>query len=382
MAGAAPSGIRELGDAAAALDGAIRLDLGQPDFATPTHVVSAAHRALDEGWHGYTQTPGLVSLRSLIAEKLERVNGYRVGPDLVATAPGGVGVIAAAFAAVLGAGDEVLLPDPCWPNYGLMAAWTQSRVVRYPCPPSLGFLPDLDRLASLFTSRTRLLVLNNPNNPTGAVYPESVVAAMLDLARRHDVWLLSDECYDEVVHEGRTVSPAALAEDGAGGGARVISAYSFSKTYAMTGWRLGYLTGPQGLVETMTKVLESQSSCAPAMAQKAAEAALTGPQDCVAVMNEAYRRRRDAVVDLLEAAGLLTSVPAGAFYVMADISPTGQTSRDFAFHLLREKGVSVAPGTAFGEVAKDAVRISLASSDADLEAGVSHLCNLVQKLSR
>ena len=194
MAGAAPSGIRELADAAAALDGVIRLDLGQPDFPTPPHIVEAAKRALDEGWHGYTQTPGLPSLREGIAGKIARVNGYRVGSDSVATAPGGVGVIAAAFAAVLDAGDEVLLPDPAWPNYALMAAWTQSRVVRYPCPPSLGFLPDLERLASLFTPRTRLLVLNNPNNPTGAVYPESVVSAMLGLARQHDAWLLSDEC--------------------------------------------------------------------------------------------------------------------------------------------------------------------------------------------
>jgi aspartate/methionine/tyrosine aminotransferase len=185
-----------------------------------------------------------------------------------------------------------------------------------------------------------------------------------------------------VVHEGRTVSPAALGGAGGADGAEVITAYSFSKTYAMTGWRLGYLTGPRGLVETVTKVLESQSSCAPAMAQRAAEAALTGPQDCVAVMNEAYRRRRDAVVDLLRSAGLLISIPAGAFYVVADISPTGLASRDFAFHLLRKRGVSVAPGSAFGEVASGAVRISLASSDADLEAGVGHLCNLVKELSR
>jgi aspartate aminotransferase len=376
MAAAPPSGIRELANAATGMEGAIRLDLGQPDFTTPAHITAAAKRALDEGWTGYTQTQGLRSLREVIADKIARRNGYRVEPDDVATAPGGVGVIAAAFAAVLGAGDEVLLPDPGWPNYELMAAWTQSRVVRYPCPPELGFLPDLDRLRALIGSRTRLLVLNSPNNPTGGVYPPELVAEMVELARRHDVWLLSDECYDEVVHEGRTVSPAALTgPDG------VISAYSFSKTYAMTGWRLGYLTGPRRLVETATKVLESQSSCAASMVQKAGEAALIGPQDCVREMNAAYRRRRDATVELLRAAELLISVPRGAFYVMADVSPGGLGSRDFAFRLLRERGVSVAPGSAFGDVAEGAVRISLASSDQDLEEGVGRLCALVAELA-
>lgn len=376
MAAAPPSGIRELANAATDLEGAVRLDLGQPDFVTPDHIVAAAKRAMDEGWTGYTQTQGLRSLRELIADKVARRNGYRVTPDEITTAPGGVGVIAAAFGAVLRAGDEVLLPDPAWPNYELMAAWTQSRAVRYPCPPERGFMPDLDALRGLFTPRTRLLVVNSPNNPTGAVYPPHVVEELLDLARRHDVWLLSDECYDEVVHEGRMTSPAALARDG-----RVISAYSFSKTYAMTGWRLGYLTGARPLVETVTKVLESQSSCAPSLAQKAGEAALAGPQDCVREMNAAYRRRRDAVVDVLRAAELLLSVPRGAFYVMADVSPAGLDARDFAFRLLRERGVSVAPGTAFGDVARGAVRISLASSDEDLEVGVGRLCDLVARLS-
>jgi aspartate aminotransferase len=376
MAGAPRSGIRELADAATGMEEAIRLDLGQPDFATPAHIVAAAKRALDEGWTGYTQTQGLRSLRELLVDKLARRNGYRVDADDIVTAPGGVGVIAAAFAAVLGAGDEVLVPDPAWPNYELMAAWTQSRVVRYPCPPELGFLPDLDALPALITPRTRMLVLNSPNNPTGAVYPRTVVEEVLALARSRNLWLLSDECYDQVVDGGAMVSPAALA-----GGGGVISAYSFSKTYAMTGWRLGYLTGPRRLVETVTKVLESQSSCAPTMSQKAAEAALRGPQACVEAMNLAYRRRRDAVVEVLRAAELLISVPRGAFYVMADVSPSGLGGRDFAFRLLRERGVSVAPGSAFGEVAADAVRISLASSDQDLDEGVGRLCALVAELA-
>ena len=373
----AHSGIRELADAATEVPGAIRLDVGQPDFATPAHIVEAAKQALDGGWTAYTPTQDLRSLRELIAAKIARVNGYPVGPDRVACGPGGVSAIAAAFGAVLEPTDEVLLPDPAWPNYELMAAWTHSRVVRYPCPPELGFLPDVERLRERITPRTKLLVVNSPNNPTGAVYPSETVRAIADLAEKHNLWLLSDECYDEIVHEGVTVSPAALVGD-----SRVISAYSFSKTYAMTGWRLGYVTGPSRLVDSVTKVLESQSSCAPSVSQKAAEAALAGPQDCVGEMRAAYRRRRDQVVDRLREAELLISVPRGAFYIMADVSPSGLSSRDFAFRLLRECSVSVAPGSAFGEVAARSVRISLASSEEDLAEGVGRLCHLVGELAR
>ena len=370
------SGIRELVDAAVDVPGAIRLEVGQPDFATPDHIVEAAKRALDEGWTSYTQTQGLRSLRELIVAKIARVNGFQVDPDQVACGTGGVSAIAAAFGAVLEPGDEVLLPDPAWPNYGLMAAWTHSRVVRYPCPAELDFLPDVERLEDLIGARTKLLVLNSPNNPTGAVYPPATVQALAELAERHNLWLLSDECYDEIVHEGRCVSPAALVGDG-----RVISAYSFSKTYAMTGWRLGYVTGSRRLVDSITKVLESQCSCPPSLSQKAAEAALTGPQECVDEMRTAYRRRRDQMVARLREAGLLTSVPRGAFYIVADVSPSRLSSRDFAFRLLRDRSVSVAPGGAFGEVANQAVRISLASSEEDLAEGVDRLCDLVGELA-
>jgi aspartate/methionine/tyrosine aminotransferase len=377
MAAIPHSGIRELADAAVDVPGAIRLDVGQPDFATPAHVVQAAKQALDEGWTSYTQTQGLRSLRELIVAKIARVNGYQVEPDQLACGPGGVSVIAAAFAAVLEPGDEVLLPDPAWPNYGLMAAWTHSRVVRYPCPPERDYLPDVERLEKLVTRRTKLIVINSPSNPTGSVYPPEVVRSLAELAERHNVWLLSDECYDEIVHEGRSVSPAALVGD-----SRVISAYSFSKTYAMTGWRLGYVTGAHRLVDSVTKVLESQCSCAPSVSQKAAEAALAGPQDCVEQMRAAYRRRRDQVVARLRDAGLLTSVPRGAFYIMADVSPSRLSGRDFAFRLLRDCSVSVAPGSAFGEVATGAVRISLASSEEDLAEGTGRLCHLVGELAR
>ena len=367
------SGIREIANEAIRRPGTIRLDVGQPDFPTPQHVKDAGKRAIDENKTFYTHTQGLLSLREKLVDKLARVNGIKTTPEAIACGPGGVGAIAAMFAAVLEQGDEVLLPDPGWPNYRMMLPWLGTRGIFYPCPPEYGFQPDFESLARLISPRTKILVVNSPNNPTGAVYPEATVAAMIDLAQSHNLWLLSDECYDQIVFDGSWTSPAKLAPDDD----RIVTAFTFSKTYAMTGWRLGYIAGSVDLIDTATKVLESNSSCVSTITQVAAEAALTGPQDCVGEMVSAYRRRRDLVVDILKDAELLISEPTGAFYIMADVSLRGLPAREFSFALLREQGVSAAPGTAFGEVASEAVRISLASSEADLREGVGRLARFV-----
>jgi len=349
---------------------------GRPaELPTPQHIKDAGKRAIDENKTFYTHTQGLLSLREKLAAKLERVNGIRVTPDRIATAPGGVGAIAAVFAAVLEPGDEVLLPDPGWPNTRIMLAWTGTRGVFYPCPAADDFEPDLDALERLITPRTRLLLINSPNNPTGAVYPQATVERLIEIAQRHNLWLASDECYDQILLDGSWTSPASLAPEDP----RIASIFTFSKTYAMTGWRMGYVAGSTALLDTVTKVLESNSSCVSTITQVAGEAALDGPQDCVTEMNAAYRRRRDAVVRILRDAELFITEPKGAFYCMADITPSGLGSRDFAFKLLRERGVAVAPGSAFGEVARDAVRISLASSDADLKEGVDRLAEFVHR---
>jgi len=371
----AHSGIREIGNEALRTPGAIHLQVGQPNFPTPQHIKDAGKRAIDENKTFYTHTQGLLSLREKLAAKLERVNGIRVTPDRIATAPGGVGAIAAVFAAVLEPGDEVLLPDPGWPNTRIMLAWTGTRGVFYPCPAADDFEPDLDALERLITPRTRLLLINSPNNPTGAVYPQATVERLIEIAQRHNLWLVSDECYDQILLDGSWTSPASLAPEDP----RIASIFTFSKTYAMTGWRMGYVAGSTALLDTVTKVLESNSSCVSTITQVAGEAALDGPQDCVTEMNAAYRRRRDAVVHILRDAELFITEPKGAFYCMADITPSGLGSRDFAFKLLRERGVAVAPGSAFGEVARDAVRISLASSDADLKEGVDRLAEFVHR---
>jgi len=369
---AAHSGIREIGNLAIKRPGTIRLEVGQPDFPTPPHIVAAAKLAMDEGWTGYTATAGLLSLRERIAGKLQRVNGITADPEAEITiGPGGVGAIAALVGALVEPGDEVLLPDPGWPNYRLMTTWSDTRAVYYPCPAENGFGPDLEQLAALVTPRTKVLVVNSPNNPTGAVYSQDVQRALLEIADSHGVWVVSDECYDELVFDGEFKSLATFGSD------RVLSAYTFSKSYSMTGWRIGYATGDRQVIDGAVKVLESNSSCVSTISQKAAEAALDGPQDCVGEMRDAYRRRRDLACAQLEEHGLLLARPSGAFYVMADVSAAGIDSRSFAIKFLEERGVSVAPGTAFGEVGAHAVRISLASSEADLQEGIGRLAEFL-----
>ena len=370
------SGIREIANEALQTPGAIRLDVGQPNFPTPKHIGEAGKRAIDEGKTFYTHTQGLISLREKIAAKLERVNGIQVAPDRIACGPGGVGALAATFGAVLEPGDEALMPDPGWPNTRLMLAWTGARGVFYPCAAADGFQPDLDALERLITKRTKMLLINSPNNPTGAVYPAATIERVIEIAQRHDLWLVSDECYDQIILDGTWTSPASLAPDEP----RIATIFTFSKSYSMTGWRIGYVAGSAELIDSATKVLESNSSCVSTITQVAAEAALDGPQDCVTEMVAAYRHRRNVVVDILREAEMLVNEPTGAFYCMADISRTKMHAREFAFKLLRERGVSVAPGSAFGDVAVEAVRISLASSDTDLREGVGRLAEFVHEL--
>ncbi|GAC1668736.1 MAG: pyridoxal phosphate-dependent aminotransferase [Candidatus Dormibacteraceae bacterium] len=370
------SGIREIANEALHTPGAIRLDVGQPNFATPKHIGEAGKRAIDEGKTFYTHTQGLISLREKIAAKLERVNGIQVMPDRIACGPGGVGALAATFGAVLEPGDEALMPDPGWPNTRLMLAWTGARGVFYPCAAADGFQPDLDALERLITKRTKMLLINSPNNPTGAVYPAATIKRVIEIAQRHDLWLVSDECYDQIILDGTWTSPASLAPDDP----RIATIFTFSKSYSMTGWRIGYVAGSAELIDSATKVLESNSSCVSTITQVAAEAALDGPQDCVTEMVAAYRHRRNVVVDILREAEMLVNEPTGAFYCMADISRSHLHAREFAFRLLRERGVSVAPGSAFGDVASEAVRISLASSDTDLREGVGRLAEFVHQL--
>ena len=373
---AAHSGIREVVNLALVTPGCIRLEVGEPSFRTPEHIVEAAIEFARTSPIRYTATAGILSLRERLVAKLQKVNGISAGVDSINCTVGGVGGIAAAIAALVEPGDEVLLPDPAWPNYRLMLTWTHGVLVPYPCRPENQFLPEPAEIEKLITPRTKLMIVNSPCNPTGALFPRRLLEQLVDVAVKHNLYLLSDECYDQVILDGEHVSPASFCTDG-----RVISAFTFSKTYAMTGWRVGYVVANPEISDSITKVLESNSSCLPTICQKAAEAALDGPREPLDRMVDAYRQRRDLCVGLLEEAGMLISRPQGAFYIMADVSGSGMDSRDFAFDLVKTKQVAVAPGTAFGRSARSAVRISLASSPEDLSTGIARIIERIEELT-
>ncbi|HEY6410633.1 MAG TPA: aminotransferase class I/II-fold pyridoxal phosphate-dependent enzyme, partial [Ktedonobacteraceae bacterium] len=348
------------------LPAAVRLHIGEPSFRTPEHIRVAACQAIADERMTYGPAAGWPWLREMLAVKIERVNGYAVDAEQTAIAVGGTGAILAALTATVGPGDEVLVADPHWPQYLMQLACCGASAVHYPLDPRDEWLPDVAKMEQLVTPRTKLLIINSPGNPTGAVFPVSLVAELLEFAHRHDLYLLADECYDELVFEGKHVSPATLMTREEFDEGRVICVYTFSKTYAMTGWRIGYLTAGTQLMKTVVDVLNASYTNISTPIQRAAAAALTGPQECVAEMRQTYQRRRDLAVKLLKENGRYVYTPHGAFYVLVDISAGkgGQRrGRPFALDLLRERNVAVAPGSGFGSVAEEYVRISLAASD-------------------
>lgn len=367
-----PSGIREIVNLVLARPDAdiVRLEIGEPDFPTPRHIADAAHEAVTKGF-GYTQSFGIGPLRHAISERLQRVCGLSYADDEIVVSQGAVQAIAAVFFTVLDLGDEVLVPDPAWPNYEMLAWLRGARPVRYPLRAGADFLPDVDEIVSLLTDRTRIIVLNSPSNPTGAVFPADTVRAIVELAAERDIFVLSDEVYDELIFEGPMANAAQYDRD------HVIGIYSFSKTYSMTGWRVGYAACDRPLAARLGIVQEPLLSCISGVGQLAAVAALDGPQDCVTEMRDTYGRRRDLAHDLFRRSGVDTVKPTGAFYQMVPLAP-GVDSRVAALDLV-EHGLATAPGTAFGDTASDHLRLSLAASDDVITEGVGRLLDWAER---
>ena len=370
------SRIREIMDLAWADPEAIHLEVGEPDFPTPEHVVEAAHEAARSGLTRYSPNAGIPELREALAEKVTRRNGYEVRPDQVVVTQGGVQALYLTLLALLEPGDEILLPDPAWPDIYMISHLIGARVVPYPLVSKGDFLPRLEDLERLVTPRTRAILVNSPSNPLGTVTPRELMEPLLDFARQRGLWFVSDEVYDEVAFDGGFVSAGSVAdpED------RLVSVYSFSKVYAMTGWRVGYLVAPPDLAKLLTGMQEPIISCVNTPAQMAALAAVTGPQDVVREMRDAYRERRDDLLDVLDSGGLPCSRPSGAFYVWTDISKAGLPSMDLCRALIKNEHVAVAPGSAFGELGEGYVRLSLASSRQHLLDGASRLVRFVRLL--
>ncbi|HXR64862.1 MAG TPA: aminotransferase class I/II-fold pyridoxal phosphate-dependent enzyme [Ktedonobacteraceae bacterium] len=368
---------REAEAAGISLPPPLRLHIGEPGFRTPEHICQAAIEVLQTQPLTYGPPTGWPWLKTLLAEKVTRVNGYRVGPEHTAVAIGGTGAILSTLLATVGPGDEVLIPDPHWPQYTMQLATCGATGVHYPLDPANEWLPNVAQLEQLLTARTRMLIINSPANPTGAVFPRQLVAQLLDFAQRHDLYLLSDECYDEMIFEGEHVSPAALLEAGELENGRVICVYAFSKTYAMTGWRIGYVVTGAQLLKTIACVIDASYTNVSTLVQKAAAAALTGPQDCVGEMRAGYKRRRDLALEILRAHGRSFYTPHGAFYILVDArrsDGTPRTGRSLARDLLRERNVTVAPGSGFGAVAENYVRVSLAGAEVEIAQGLRELC--------
>lgn len=364
-----PSQIRHLAERAWARPDAIRLELGEPGTATPQHVVEAADRAAQQGATTYTPNGGIPSLRAALAEKVTRVNGFAAESDQIIVGAGAVQVLFVTLTTLVRPGDEVLVPDPSWPNYRMMCDLLGVRAVGYPLEESRGFLPDPEQIDSLVGPRTRALLLNSPSNPLGVVHDPTLTTKLLELCHERGLWVISDECYDELVYEGEHVSAAAVAS--ADQRDLVISIFSFSKVHAMTGWRVGYGVLPPAIAPTVVAAQEPLISCVNTPAQHAALAAVSGPQDHVEEMKAAFRRRRDLVGDALDSAGIANHRPPATFYVWL---PTGVSdSMRWALDLLDEHGVAVAPGRAFGPAGEGYIRINLGLDDSKLLEGVDRI---------
>ncbi len=376
------SGIREILEALNAWSHPVKkpipFHLGMPDFDTPRHIKQALYDAVESGFVRYTGSLGIPELRAAIARKLVRDNAVHADPDrqIVVTC-GANEAISAAVLALVNPGEEVILPDPAWPNYVYIIRLAGAIPVFCPLREQDGFAMDPETVKSLWTAKTRMVILNSPHNPTGAVTTKDRIEAIARLAREREGWLLSDEPYEKIIYDGVHLSPASLP----GMEETVLTVGCLSKAYAMTGWRLGYLCGPARAVESVNRVHLYSVSCAVSFVQKAAIAALDGDQECVENMVEAYRRRRDRIVGLLrEIPGVRVQTPPGAFYVFPDIRAFGISSKQLAMRLVTEMGVGAVHGSAFGEAGEGYLRLSYACSEEEIQEGVARMKELFSTL--
>jgi aspartate aminotransferase len=344
----------------------IHLEIGEPDFPTPAHIVEAGKRALDEGWTKYGPTQGFPELREAIASYVSRTRNIAVGAENVCVVPGGKPIMYFLMTALLEPGDEVIFPDPSFPIYESLIHFLGATAVGVPVVESRGFSFDLETLARSLSDRTKLVILNSPANPTGGVIPKDDIAQMAALLRDRDLIVMSDEIYSRIWYESEPTSISSY--DGMLDKTVILD--GFSKTYSMTGWRLGYGVMPTWLAAAVVQLMVNSNSCTASFSQRAGIAALEGPQDCVTAMVGEFRRRRDAIVKGLNAIpGFRCAVPAGAFYAFPNVSGTKLETKTLADLLLTEAGVACLDGTAFGRHGAGHVRFSYANAlDNILEA--------------
>jgi aspartate/methionine/tyrosine aminotransferase len=368
------SGIRLVYDEASKYPDCIRLEVGEPSFATPAHIKDAAAAAMADNFTRYTPNAGIAELREALVDKLWRRNQIVTTADDIIVTSGAVASIYTSLASLVNPGDEVLLSDPSWPNYFQMTVLLQAKAVYYPLRIENDLVPAVEDIESRITPRTKVLILNSPGNPSGAIIPEARLREILDIARRHDLWVISDEVYDEIYFGEPPMSLQPMDADG-----RVISVFSFSKTYAMTGWRVGYLVGPPEIVRHILRAQEPTTSCVNSIAQRAAVAAISGDQSCVAEMRAAYATRCSLVTGILDAHGIAYANPTGAFYTMIDVSRSGTSDVEFVSRMISERRVAIVPGSAFGPSSSNFARVSLAASEDDLSVGIVRVAEAIKE---
>jgi len=359
----------------------VGLQVGDPDFPTPAAVQEVAFQAMQDGLTHYGPSQGYLELRRAAALKLERDSAvsYDAETELLVT-HGGIHAYYLAMQSILNPGDEVLIPDPSWATHANMATMLRANVIRIPAPAENGFIPPLEEWKKVLTSKTRVIVLNYPSNPTGAYPTREYLGKLQEFASAHNLWIVSDAVYEDLYYGEKPTSVAAFE----GAKQRTLLVNSLSKSYAMTGWRVGYLAAPQAVIENALKAGQNSITCVAPFIQKAAAFALTDPeiQQVTANMRAAYARRRDLVLRIareLESEKVLVTPPQGAFYFFLDFRPLKMTSLDICERLLEEEGVGLVPGSAFGEQGEGFVRMTIATSDEDVEAGFRKIVDWTER---
>ena len=349
----------------------IHLEIGEPDFDTPLHIRDAAKKALDDGFTHYGPSAGQLELRESIAKHQTERQGYKVSADNVIVTPGGKPVMFFTIMALIEEGDEVIYPNPGFPIYESMIRYMGGTPVPMQLNEETGYNADIDDLKSLVTPRTKLMIVNSPNNPCGSVIPETDLKRIAEIALENDIVVMADEIYKDMYYGGQehvSITKFPGMRD------RTVILDGFSKSYAMTGWRLGYGVFPDFLVEPVVRLMTNSVSCTSVFSQMAAIAALEGPQDSVRMMMEEFTKRRDLVVEGLNSLpGVTCPEPKGAFYAFPNIRATGLSSQEFAEKAMYDAGVALLAGTAFGQYGDGYVRISFANSQENLQEAIERL---------
>jgi aspartate aminotransferase len=358
----------------------IHLEIGEPDFDTPRHISEAAARGLlEQGMTHYTPAAGIAPLREAIAADVRRWKGIDASPEQVVVTPGAKPIMFDAMLALIHAGDEVIYPNPGFPIYESMARYVGGTAVAAPLREANDFRMDVGEVASLVTDRTRMIVINSPHNPTGSTLSSDDIREIARIAVEHDLVVLADEIYGRLQYEGEPLSIATLP----GMAERTITLDGFSKTFAMTGWRLGYGIVPEWLMKAFSTLVINSVSCTNAFAQAGAIAALTGPQDAADAMRAEFIARRALIVEGLNAIpGVTCVMPHGAFYAFPNVSAFGRTSAEVADHLLYDAGVCGLSGTSFGRYGEGYLRFSYANSRENLQRALERATDSLAKLER